>query len=55
MLDRVHKLLNEFDLEGHPLTTFRTDEDKEGHIGDEYFLGSGDKVSAPSAFAGGWG
>ncbi|GFZ48739.1 hypothetical protein JCM24511_06488 [Saitozyma sp. JCM 24511] len=43
MLDRAHKLLNEFRIEGHPLTTFRTEEDGE-HVGDDYFLNSGDKI-----------
>lgn len=46
MLSRVHKLLNEFDLDNHPLTTFETgDESGAGHVGDDYFLTSGDKVS----------
>lgn len=44
MLARTHELLNNFKIEGHPLTAFKTEADGE-HIGDEYFLGSGDKVS----------
>jgi phytanoyl-CoA hydroxylase len=64
MLDRAHQLLNDFRIEGHPLvssyrrkeaelivqTTFRTEEDGE-HVGDEYFLNSGDKVSLGQASA----
>ena len=48
MLDRVHTLLNGFDIDNHPMTTFETgDKDKkgEGHVGDDYFLDSGDKAS----------
>jgi hypothetical protein len=45
MLDRVHALLDTFDVENHPLTTFETgDADGSGHVGDAYFLDSGDKV-----------
>lgn len=60
MITRARQLLNEFDIEGHPLvsfipddrsdeladyrqTTFKTAEDGE-HVGDTYFLESGDKV-----------
>jgi len=34
--------LNDFSLDNHPLTKFTTS-DKD-HVGDEYFLGSGDKI-----------
>lgn len=49
LMERSHKLLREFSLEGHPMTKFSTGEgDGEGeggkHVGDEYFLTSGDKV-----------
>jgi hypothetical protein len=38
-------LLNEFSLEGHPMTQFSTGTGKsEQHVGDEYFLTSGDKI-----------
>jgi len=49
LLERSHQLLEEFCLEGHPMTKFTTGMDGENgdgskHVGDEYFLGSGDKV-----------
>jgi phytanoyl-CoA hydroxylase len=47
MVTRARQLLDEFDIEGHPLTTFKTAEDGE-HVGDDYFLDSGDKVSKPN-------
>jgi phytanoyl-CoA hydroxylase len=51
---RVLQLLDDFSLEGHPMTKFSTGE-KEAHVGDEvllphcvvdfeYFLTSGDKI-----------
>ncbi|KAI9311225.1 hypothetical protein BX666DRAFT_2032242 [Dichotomocladium elegans] len=42
---RAAELLEEFSLEGHPLTRFSTGtgQDKK-HIGDDYFLNSGDKI-----------
>lgn len=39
------KLLNEFDLNNHPMTRFVTTEDSKNHVGDKYFLESSDKVS----------
>lgn len=36
-------MLNDFPLEEHPMTRFSTGE-KSQHVGDEYFLESGDKV-----------
>ncbi|KAL7418409.1 hypothetical protein Q5752_006867 [Cryptotrichosporon argae] len=53
MLGRVHELLASFRPEGHPLTAFKTAADGE-HVGDDYFLGSGDQVRyflEPSALA----
>ncbi|KAJ6586889.1 phytanoyl-CoA dioxygenase [Mycena vulgaris] len=45
LLDRSRALLHEFSLEDHPLTKFTTGDDAgEGHIGDAYFLESGDKI-----------
>ncbi|RUS20871.1 hypothetical protein BC937DRAFT_94165, partial [Endogone sp. FLAS-F59071] len=39
------KLLEEFSLEGHPMTKFSTGEGNDvKHVGDEYFLNSGDKI-----------
>ncbi|KZV76294.1 phytanoyl-CoA dioxygenase [Peniophora sp. CONT] len=42
LMKRAKELLEEFDLEGHPLTQFTTSDDN--HVGDEYFLTSGDKI-----------
>lgn len=43
LLAETHKLLEDFPLSSHPLTRFSTGE-KSAHVGDEYFLTSGDKV-----------
>ncbi|KAF8606271.1 phytanoyl-CoA dioxygenase [Ceratobasidium sp. AG-I] len=49
LLTRAKKLIEEFPLEGHPMTRFTTGEEDEQsqtkkHVGDEYFLSSGDKI-----------
>ncbi|KAF8477255.1 hypothetical protein BDZ91DRAFT_708927 [Kalaharituber pfeilii] len=46
LLARTKQLLEEFSLEGHPMTKFTTGAGGEGkkHIGDQYFLESGEKV-----------
>lgn len=45
LLDDTHKMLDEFSLADHPMTKFATGgDDGEGHVGDDYFLSSGDKV-----------
>ena len=46
LLQETHRLLAEdFTLEGHPLTKFQTGgNDGQEHVGDDYFLGSGDQV-----------
>lgn len=45
LLTTTHDLLDNFPLESHPLTRFTTgDDDNDKHVGDEYFLSSGDKV-----------
>lgn len=46
LLEETHRLLAEdFTLEGHPLTKFQTGgDDGQEHVGDDYFLGSGDQV-----------
>ncbi|KAI5814780.1 hypothetical protein BZA77DRAFT_371332, partial [Pyronema omphalodes] len=48
LLDEAHKLLEEFSLEGHPMTKFTTGgedgSDAEKHVGDAYFLESNDKI-----------
>ncbi|KAK3807717.1 MAG: hypothetical protein J3Q66DRAFT_356249 [Benniella sp.] len=42
---RAVEMLADFSLEGHPMTTFSTGSgEDQKHIGDEYFLTSGDKI-----------
>ena len=45
LLSEAHQMLDNFSLEDHPMTKFSTGEgsDKQ-HVGDEYFLNSGDKI-----------
>ncbi|KAI1336787.1 phytanoyl-CoA dioxygenase [Xylariaceae sp. FL0016] len=43
LLAETHTLLSDFDLSSHPLTRFSTGE-KSDHVGDDYFLNSGDAV-----------
>ncbi|KAE8454057.1 hypothetical protein EG329_007834 [Mollisiaceae sp. DMI_Dod_QoI] len=43
LLTETHTLLDNFSLEDHPMTKFSTGESSE-HVGDDYFLTSGDKV-----------
>jgi hypothetical protein len=45
LLSETHRLLDTLDLSTHPLTRFRTGgEDGKDHVGDDYFLSSGDKI-----------
>jgi hypothetical protein len=44
LLADTHKMLNDFSLDDHPMTKFSTGDGDEGHVGDDYFLTSGDKV-----------
>jgi len=45
LLDETHSLLESFPLESHPMTRFSTGgESGENHVGDDYFLTSGDKI-----------
>ncbi|PHH67449.1 hypothetical protein CDD81_62 [Ophiocordyceps australis] len=45
LLSETQRLLCNFSLDQHPLTRFKTGQGPTGeHIGDEYFLSSGDKV-----------
>ncbi|PHH81319.1 hypothetical protein CDD82_1020 [Ophiocordyceps australis] len=45
LLSETQRLLGDFSLDEHPLTRFTTGQGSTGeHIGDEYFLSSGDKV-----------
>lgn len=43
-LDETHKLLDGFSLDDHPMTRFSTGQEGAEHVGDDYFLTSGDKV-----------
>ncbi|KAK2038307.1 phytanoyl-CoA dioxygenase [Colletotrichum somersetense] len=43
LLAETHSLLDNFSLADHPMTRFSTG-DKADHVGDDYFLSSGDKV-----------
>ncbi|KAG8891599.1 hypothetical protein FRB99_003458, partial [Tulasnella sp. 403] len=45
MISRSREILDEFSLEGHPMTKFTTGESTDNkHVGDDYFLNSGDKI-----------
>ncbi len=50
LLSQTHQLLTDFPLADHPMTKFTTGTDSDGnstskdHVGDDYFLSSGDKV-----------
>ncbi|PLB40981.1 phytanoyl-CoA dioxygenase family protein [Aspergillus candidus] len=47
LLTETHHLLDTFDLDTHPLTQFTTGDDSSDnkpHVGDDYFLTSGDKL-----------
>ncbi|KAF2729847.1 phytanoyl-CoA dioxygenase family protein [Polyplosphaeria fusca] len=45
LLSTTHTMLDEFSLSDHPMTKFSTgDASGSGHVGDDYFLTSGDKI-----------
>jgi len=45
LLKETHRMLDEdLDLQNHPMTKFSTGEGENNHVGDDYFLESGDKV-----------
>jgi hypothetical protein len=45
LLSETHERLSSFDLSSHPMTKFSTGgKDGKDHVGDDYFLTSGDKV-----------
>lgn len=45
LLDETSSLLSNFSLDDHPMTKFSTGgEDGHDHVGDDYFLTSGDKI-----------
>lgn len=43
LLSESQRMLSDFDLSTHPMTRFSTGE-KSSHVGDDYFLTSGDKI-----------
>jgi hypothetical protein len=45
LLSDTHTMLNEMSLSDHPMTKFSTGgDDGANHVGDKYFLESGDKI-----------
>lgn len=45
LLTETHSLLENFPLADHPMTKFSTGDSKDSsHVGDDYFLTSGDKI-----------
>ncbi|KAG8987961.1 hypothetical protein FRB93_004329 [Tulasnella sp. JGI-2019a] len=44
MLARSKQLLDEFDISNHPMTKFIPGDSRNAHVGDDYFLNSGDKI-----------
>jgi phytanoyl-CoA hydroxylase len=45
LLSEARKMLDEFPLEDHPMTKFSTGDGADAkHVGDDYFLESGDKI-----------
>ena len=43
LLSETHQMLSSFSLTDHPMTKFSTGE-QSSHVGDDYFLNSGDKI-----------
>lgn len=43
-MSETKKLLDDFSLDDHPMTRFSTGQEGAEHVGDDYFLTSGDKV-----------
>lgn len=45
LLKETHRMLDEdLDIKNHPMTRFSTGEGDKAHVGDDYFLTSGDKI-----------
>lgn len=44
LLSKTREMLLDFPLSDHPMTKFTTGNSEEEHVGDDYFLSSGDKV-----------
>lgn len=44
LLSETHSMLSNLDLQDHPMTKFSTGQNGQAHVGDDYFLNSGDKI-----------
>ncbi|KAL8845864.1 MAG: hypothetical protein Q9221_009007 [Calogaya cf. arnoldii] len=44
LLQETRDMLSSFSVEDHPMTKFSTGENNKDHVGDDYFLTSGDKI-----------
>lgn len=44
LLADARQMLDDFSIDEHPMTKFSTGEGGDKHVGDEYFLTSGDKI-----------
>ena len=44
LLEETKSMLRDFSLDDHPMTKFSTGENGAAHVGDDYFLESGDKI-----------
>jgi hypothetical protein len=44
LLKESNSMLSSFSLENHPMTRFTTGDSRDPHVGDDYFLDSGDKI-----------
>ncbi|KAF1989811.1 phytanoyl-CoA dioxygenase [Aulographum hederae CBS 113979] len=44
LLSETHTMLDTFSLTSHPMTKFTTGDSGTAHVGDDYFLTSGDKI-----------
>lgn len=44
LLSETHSMLSSLDLQDHPMTKFSTGQNGRAHVGDDYFLTSGDKI-----------
>ncbi|KAL8775110.1 MAG: hypothetical protein Q9209_000589 [Squamulea sp. 1 TL-2023] len=44
LLQETRHMLSSFSIDDHPMTKFSTGENDKAHVGDDYFLTSGDKI-----------
>lgn len=44
LLSETHSMLSKLNLQDHPMTKFSTGQNGRAHVGDDYFLTSGDKI-----------